>query len=174
MISIKRYRMRRICYLMRTERVLMRKERSLMRIAHRLIRKVRKAVENGHYQIRLPGRDPLDARSSAQTEMLRLWNSSPLLLEVPCSAFCFNPALEASTCFVQTALLRARRSPKIGSTASTSDSCRPGQVGDRFRAWCAFRKDRKRKGAYSRRINIQHRLVYQVYEAEQTTKVLRM
>ena len=29
-------------------------------------------------------------------------------------------------------------------------------------------------GAYSRRINIQHRLVYQVYEAEQTIKVLRM
>lgn len=29
-------------------------------------------------------------------------------------------------------------------------------------------------GAYSRRINIQHRLVYQVYEAEQTIKVLRL
>lgn len=29
-------------------------------------------------------------------------------------------------------------------------------------------------GAYSQRINIQHRLVYQVYEAEQTIKVLRM
>lgn len=29
-------------------------------------------------------------------------------------------------------------------------------------------------GAYSRRINIQHRLVYQVYEAEHTIKVLRM
>jgi len=29
-------------------------------------------------------------------------------------------------------------------------------------------------GAYSRRINIQHRLVYQVYEAERTLKVLRM
>lgn len=29
-------------------------------------------------------------------------------------------------------------------------------------------------GAYSRRINIQHRLVYQVYEAEQTVKVLRL
>jgi toxin YoeB len=29
-------------------------------------------------------------------------------------------------------------------------------------------------GAYSRRINIQHRLVYQVYEAEQTVKVIRM
>jgi len=29
-------------------------------------------------------------------------------------------------------------------------------------------------GAYSRRINIQHRLVYQVYEPEQTVKVLRM
>jgi toxin YoeB len=29
-------------------------------------------------------------------------------------------------------------------------------------------------GAYSRRINIQHRLVYQVYEAERTIKVLRM
>ena len=29
-------------------------------------------------------------------------------------------------------------------------------------------------GYYSRRINIQHRLVYQVIEAEQTVKVLRM
>ena len=29
-------------------------------------------------------------------------------------------------------------------------------------------------GAYSRRINIQHRLVYQVYEAERAVKVLRM
>ena len=29
-------------------------------------------------------------------------------------------------------------------------------------------------GAYSRRINIQHRLVYQVYEADQTIKVLRL
>ena len=29
-------------------------------------------------------------------------------------------------------------------------------------------------GAYSRRINIQHRLVYQVYEAERVVKVLRM
>ena len=29
-------------------------------------------------------------------------------------------------------------------------------------------------GAYSRRIDIQHRLVYQVYEAEQTIKVLRL
>ena len=29
-------------------------------------------------------------------------------------------------------------------------------------------------GAYSRRINIQHRLVYQVYEAEHTVKILRM
>jgi toxin YoeB len=29
-------------------------------------------------------------------------------------------------------------------------------------------------GAYSRRINIQHRLVYQVYDAEQTVKILRM
>ena len=29
-------------------------------------------------------------------------------------------------------------------------------------------------GAYSRRINIQHRLVYQVYEAEQTIKIVRM
>ena len=29
-------------------------------------------------------------------------------------------------------------------------------------------------GAYSRRINIQHRLVYQVYAAEQIVKVLRM
>ena len=29
-------------------------------------------------------------------------------------------------------------------------------------------------GAYSRRINIQHRLVYQVYEEEQTIKVLSL
>ena len=29
-------------------------------------------------------------------------------------------------------------------------------------------------GAYSRRINIQHRLVYQVLEAEHTGKILRM
>ncbi|ESS73448.1 addiction module antitoxin [Methyloglobulus morosus KoM1] len=29
-------------------------------------------------------------------------------------------------------------------------------------------------GAYSRRINIQHRLVYQVLETEQAVKVLRM
>ena len=29
-------------------------------------------------------------------------------------------------------------------------------------------------GAYSRRINIQHRLVYQVYAAEHPVKVLRM
>ena len=29
-------------------------------------------------------------------------------------------------------------------------------------------------GAYSRRINIQHRLVYQVYRAERTIKVIRM
>lgn len=29
-------------------------------------------------------------------------------------------------------------------------------------------------GTYSRRINIQHRLVYQVLEAEHTVKVLRM
>jgi len=29
-------------------------------------------------------------------------------------------------------------------------------------------------GAYSRRINIQHRLVYQVLETEHTVKVLRM
>ena len=29
-------------------------------------------------------------------------------------------------------------------------------------------------GAYSRRINLQHRLVYQVLEAEKTIKVLRM
>lgn len=27
---------------------------------------------------------------------------------------------------------------------------------------------------YSRRINIQHRLVYQVYDAEQTIKIIRM
>lgn len=30
------------------------------------------------------------------------------------------------------------------------------------------------EGAYSRRINIQHRLVYQVYEKEKTIKVIRM
>jgi Txe/YoeB family toxin of toxin-antitoxin system len=30
------------------------------------------------------------------------------------------------------------------------------------------------KGAYSRRINIQHRLVYEVLPAQQTVKVLRM
>ena len=29
-------------------------------------------------------------------------------------------------------------------------------------------------GAYSRRINIQHRLAYQVYDAEHTVKVVRM
>jgi len=29
-------------------------------------------------------------------------------------------------------------------------------------------------GAYSRRINIQHRLVYQVYEKEKTVKIIRM
>ncbi|MGD9663391.1 MAG: Txe/YoeB family addiction module toxin, partial [Porticoccaceae bacterium] len=29
-------------------------------------------------------------------------------------------------------------------------------------------------GAYSRRINIQHRLVYQVLEAEKTVKIIRM
>jgi Txe/YoeB family toxin of toxin-antitoxin system len=29
-------------------------------------------------------------------------------------------------------------------------------------------------GAYSRRINIQHRLVYQVYAAEHIVKILRM
>lgn len=29
-------------------------------------------------------------------------------------------------------------------------------------------------GAYSRRINIQHRLVYQILEAEETVKVLRL
>jgi len=29
-------------------------------------------------------------------------------------------------------------------------------------------------GAYSRRINIQHRLVYQVYEKEHTVKVIRL
>jgi toxin YoeB len=29
-------------------------------------------------------------------------------------------------------------------------------------------------GAYSRRINIQHRLVYEVIEAEQTVKIIRM
>ena len=30
------------------------------------------------------------------------------------------------------------------------------------------------QGAYSRRINIQHRLVYQIYDKEKTVKVLRM
>jgi Txe/YoeB family toxin of toxin-antitoxin system len=30
------------------------------------------------------------------------------------------------------------------------------------------------EGAYSRRINIQHRLVYQVYQSAKTVKVLRM
>ena len=30
------------------------------------------------------------------------------------------------------------------------------------------------EGAYSRRINIQHRLVYQVYEEEKIVKVIRM
>ncbi|MEI8340379.1 MAG: Txe/YoeB family addiction module toxin [Verrucomicrobiota bacterium] len=30
------------------------------------------------------------------------------------------------------------------------------------------------EGAFSRRINIQHRLVYQVYQDEKTIKVLRM
>lgn len=29
-------------------------------------------------------------------------------------------------------------------------------------------------GAYSRRINIQHRIVYEVFEPEQTVKVIRM
>ncbi len=29
-------------------------------------------------------------------------------------------------------------------------------------------------GAYSRRINIQHRLIYQVYEKEQIIKIIRM
>ncbi|VEN73768.1 Txe/YoeB family addiction module toxin [Candidatus Desulfarcum epimagneticum] len=29
-------------------------------------------------------------------------------------------------------------------------------------------------GAYSRRINIQHRLVYQVYDKERTVKVIRL
>lgn len=29
-------------------------------------------------------------------------------------------------------------------------------------------------GAYSRRINVQHRLVYQVFEAERTVKILRL
>ena len=30
------------------------------------------------------------------------------------------------------------------------------------------------EGAYSRRINVQHRLVYQVYEEEKIIKILRM
>jgi len=30
------------------------------------------------------------------------------------------------------------------------------------------------KGAYSRRINIQHRMVYQVYPKEKTVKIIRM
>lgn len=29
-------------------------------------------------------------------------------------------------------------------------------------------------GAYSRRINIQHRLVYQIYESKKTIKIIRM
>ena len=29
-------------------------------------------------------------------------------------------------------------------------------------------------GAYSRRINVQHRLVYQVYEAEKTVKIISL
>ncbi len=29
-------------------------------------------------------------------------------------------------------------------------------------------------GAYSRRVNLQHRIVYQVYEREETVKVIRM
>jgi len=29
-------------------------------------------------------------------------------------------------------------------------------------------------GAYSRRINIQHRIVYQIYEKEHTVKIIRM
>jgi Txe/YoeB family toxin of toxin-antitoxin system len=29
-------------------------------------------------------------------------------------------------------------------------------------------------GAYSRRINIQHRIVYQIYEAERKVKIIRM
>jgi len=30
------------------------------------------------------------------------------------------------------------------------------------------------EGAYSRRINIQHRLVYQIYEKEKSVKIIRM
>jgi toxin YoeB len=30
------------------------------------------------------------------------------------------------------------------------------------------------KGTYSRRINIQHRLVYQIYDKEKTVKIIRM
>lgn len=30
------------------------------------------------------------------------------------------------------------------------------------------------EGSYSRRINIQHRMIYQVYEKEKTVKILRM
>lgn len=30
------------------------------------------------------------------------------------------------------------------------------------------------RGAYSRRINIQHRIVYQIYDKEKTIKILRM
>ena len=30
------------------------------------------------------------------------------------------------------------------------------------------------EGAYSRRINVQHRLVYQIFEKEKTIKILRM
>ncbi len=29
-------------------------------------------------------------------------------------------------------------------------------------------------GSYSRRINLQHRLIYQIYESQKTVKVLRM
>jgi toxin YoeB len=32
----------------------------------------------------------------------------------------------------------------------------------------------KDKGAYSRRINIQHRLVYEIFRKEKTVRVLRM
>ena len=30
------------------------------------------------------------------------------------------------------------------------------------------------KGAYSKRINVQHRIVYQIYEAQRTVKIIRM
>ena len=46
---------------------------------------------------------------------------------------------------------------------------------DPFREYPPYEKlIGKLDGAYSRRINIQHRLVYQVYEKEKIVKVIRM